>query len=116
MGTSASIQSTSLFEGIDKPFLETKRDKSKLAVLAKFLVVAIIVAALTITTYFGVIGLLALVFGGASDWQIGLVGIGAALSVTALFGSLFFASKYRMLDDTGHNLKDTKYFLLDTLI
>ncbi|MBX7067315.1 MAG: hypothetical protein K1X28_08800 [Parachlamydiales bacterium] len=91
------------------------RQESKIVVAAKFLLVATIVAALVVAAYFSVIGLIALIAASAPVWQIGLLGIGAVASVTGAVGSIYFAGKHHMLEDTGHNGEDVKNFLIGSL-
>ncbi len=89
--------------------------ESMKVVFAKALFVAFVVAALAVATFFSMTGVFALIASGAAYWQIGLVGLGALLSSVSFLSAIYSAGKHRMFDDTGHNGRDVKDFLLDSL-
>jgi len=89
--------------------------RSNSALIGKALLVAVVVAGLAAATFFSGGAALALIAAGAASWKIGLVIVGCIGSAIALGGSVYFAAKDNMFEDTGHNLKDSGKFLVHTL-
>lgn len=91
------------------------REESTAVVCGKALLVALVVAGLAVATFFSVTGVFALVVAGAATWKIGLVGVTAVISIVAFLGSIYYSGKHNMFEDTGHNKRDIKNYLKDSL-
>ena len=83
--------------------------------LRKILLVVAVIAALAVTTFFSASTMSALITAGSAGWKIGLATVGCLVSGTSLLGSVYFAFKNKMFEDTEQNRKDATNYLLNTL-
>lgn len=89
--------------------------RSQKIVAAKVLFTALIIAGLVTATVFSGGALVGFIAAGAAFWKIGLTLVGFAGCLAASVGSLYFANRSKMYKDTGHNLKDSAQFFVNTI-
>jgi hypothetical protein len=102
---------------INNYLIDSPREKvaSKCTLIAKFILVAIVVAALFAGVIFTGGMFLNLLAAGAPIWKVGLVAAGCAASGLSILGASYFSAKHKMFQDTNHNFKDAVRFTADTL-
>lgn len=83
--------------------------------IAKIILVAAVIAALAVATFFSAGAASSLIAAGAASWKIGFIMVGCIASATSLLGSVYFSLKNNMYEDTGHNSEDAANFILGTL-
>ena len=92
------------------------QESSKLAIAAKFLLVAFLVAGLAAATVFSSGSAIAMIGAGAVAWKIGFVSVAAIMSLITLMGSVYYATKDQMFKDSGENKKDSLNYVGDTFL
>jgi hypothetical protein len=102
----------SIQSNIESPL---RQDCTKTLHLRKILLVIAVIMAVATITFFSAGTMSGLIATGAAGWKIALASVGCLVSATSLLGSVYFAFKNNMFEDTDQNGRDATNYLLNTL-